>query len=283
MAYVHTFRLGAYTQLNRPKEAMTAADQAIDSTVKLGEKLIAKADADAKLSDRDKENMRKKDKNITFLDKNSPEFRAFMDQSELRILALYQTVIQVAQQVNDAAKMMEYGEKALGFRPDDLNTLMILSNVMAERPPATDAEKTKHMQRAEELANLALQQFPKFTASPEAARLTPEQKNELNGQLHYTLGLIFLHQKRYGPSQTEFLTAIKSNSKDPVVYYRLGIAYVQDTKVDQAIDALAKSVFLKGVSEASARDVLKQLYVQKNKSENGLEDYIKAAGAKIGQ
>jgi hypothetical protein len=49
------------------------------------------------------------------------------------------------------------------------------------------------------------------------------------------------------------------------------------------MDALAKSVFLKGVAEASARDILKQLYVQKNKSENGLEDYIKAAGAKIGQ
>jgi hypothetical protein len=32
-----------------------------------------------------------------------------------------------------------------------------------------------------------------------------------------------------------------------------------------------------------ARDVLKQLYVNKNKSEQGMEDYIKNSGAKIGQ
>ena len=49
------------------------------------------------------------------------------------------------------------------------------------------------------------------------------------------------------------------------------------------MDALGKSVFLKGVSEVGACDVLKQLYVQKNKSEQGLEEYIKSAGSKIGQ
>jgi hypothetical protein len=283
LAYVYTFRVGANSQLNKPKEAIVAADQAVDATIKLGEKLLARADADAKLTDRDKENVRKKDKNAVFLDKNSPEFLAFMAQSEARILALYQSVIQLAQQMNDAAKMMEYGEKALGFKPDDLNTLMMLSNVMAERPPANEAEKTKHMARAEALAKLAMTELPKFTSSPEAARLTAEQKSELTAQMHYTLGLIYLHQKKYGPSQAEFLTSIKNNAKDPIAYYRLGIAYVQDTKTDQAMEALAKSAFLKGVSEAGARDILKQLYVQKNKSETGLEDYIKAAGAKIGQ
>ena len=79
------------------------------------------------------------------------------------------------------------------------------------------------------------------------------------------------------------LTAIQSKANDPIVYYRLGIAYVQDMKNDQGMEALAKSVFLKGVSEQNAREILKQLYVQKNKSEQGIEDYIKSAGAKIGQ
>jgi hypothetical protein len=54
-------------------------------------------------------------------------------------------------------------------------------------------------------------------------------------------------------------------------------------KNDQAMEALGKSVFLKGISEAGARDILKQLYVQKNKSEQGLDDYIKNTGAKIGK
>src|SRR5207248_5975577 len=139
--YAHTLRLSAYSQLGKPKESIAAAEQAIDTTIKFGEKLVAKAEADAKLSDKDKEALKKKDKNTVFLDKNSPQFQAFMNQSEQRILAFYQAIIQSYQQLNDAPKMMEWGEKALGFKPDDINTLTMLSNVMAERPPVVGAAK----------------------------------------------------------------------------------------------------------------------------------------------
>src|SRR5262249_11856051 len=109
--YAQTFRVASYGQVGKPKEAVAAAEQAIDATVKLGEKVAAKADADSKLSDKDKEAIRKKDKNAVFFDKSSPQFTAFMSQSEQRILALYQTIISGYQQLNDAAKMMEWGDK----------------------------------------------------------------------------------------------------------------------------------------------------------------------------
>ena len=159
----------------------------------------------------------------------------------------------------------------------------MLSNVMAERPPSNEEEKTKQMKRAEELASQALTVLPTFLASPDAANVSAQAKTDLTSQLHYTLGLVYLQEKKLAPSQQELLTALMSKPNDPVTYYRLGIAYVQDMKNDQAMDALGKSVFLKGVSEAGARDILKQLYVQKHKSEEGLEDYIKSAGSKIGQ
>jgi hypothetical protein len=285
IAYAQTFRVGAYGQLNKPKEAIDAAQLAIDSTIKLGDKLVAKADADSKLTDKEKENLRKKDKNVVFLDKSSPQFQAFMNLSEQRILAFYQTIVQGYQQLNDAPKMMEWGEKALGFKPDDLNTLAMLSNVMAERPPSNEEEKAKQMKRAEELASQALTVLPTFLASPEGEKVPAQAKADLTSQLHYTLGLVYLQQKppKLGNSQQELLTALKSKPNDSVTYYRLGIAYVQDMKNDLAMDALGKSVFLKGVSEAGARDILKQLYVQKNKSEEGLEDYVKSVGSKIGQ
>jgi Tfp pilus assembly protein PilF len=283
ITYAQTFRVGAYGQLNKPKEAIDAAQLAIDSTIKLGEKLVAKADADSKLTDKEKEALRKKDKNVVFLDKSSPQFQAFMTQSEQRILAFYQSIIQDYQQLNDAAKMMEWGDKALGFKPDDLNTLTMLSNVMAERPPSNEDEKAKQMKRAEELATQALTLLPTFLASPDGANVSAQGKADLASQLHYTLGLIYLQQKKLGSSEQELLTALMTKPNDPVTYYRLGIAYVQDMKNDQAMDALGKSVFLKGVSEAGARDLLKQLYVQKNKSEQGLEDFVKSTGSKIGQ
>jgi predicted Zn-dependent protease len=206
-----------------------------------------------------------------------------MDQSEQRILVFYQTIIQSYQQMNDGAKMMEWGDKALGFKPDDLSTLAMLSNVMAERPPSNEAEKTKQMNRAEEMVNQALTLLPGFLSGPDAAKLPAQEKTDLTSQLHYTLGLIYLQQKKLGQSEQELLTALKSNPNNPVTYYRLGVAYAQEMKTDQAMDALGKSVFLKGVSEANAKDVLKQLYVQKNKSDNGLDDYIQKVGKQIGQ
>ena len=281
--YAHTFRLTGYSQLGKSKEAIASAEQAIDSTIKFGEKLLAKADADGKLTDKDKETIRKKDKNAVFLDKGSPQFQTFMSQSEQRILAFYQTIIQSYQQLNDAPKMMEWGDKALGFKPDDVNTLMMLSNVMAERPPTNEAQKAEQMKRAEELANQAITALPAYLSSPEGSSIPAAQKADLTAQAHYTLGLVYLHQKKLSPSQQEFITALKSKPNDAITYYRLGIAYVQDMKNDQAMEALGKSVFLKGVSEAGARDILKQLWVNKNKSEQGLEDYIKSSGAKIGQ
>src|SRR5215813_14201283 len=208
--YAQTFRVAAYGQVGKPKEAVAAAEQAIDATVKLGEKLAAKADADSKLSDKDKETIRKKDKNAVFLDKNSPQFQAFMSQSEQRILALYQTIISGYQQLNDAAKMMEWGDKALGFKPDDLNTLAMLSNVMAERPPTNEEEKAKQMKRAEELASQALTVLPTFLASPDAASVSAQGKADLTSQLHYTLGLVYLQQKppKLSSSEQELLTAL---------------------------------------------------------------------------
>src|SRR5213594_4122074 len=283
VSYARTFEVPAYSALGKHKESAAAADQAIDATIKLGEKLVAKADSDAQLSDKDKENLKKKDKNAVFLDKNSPQFQAFMTQSEQRILALYKSIIQSYQMLNDAKSMMDAGKKALGFKPDDVDTLAMLSNVMAERPPMNEQQKTEQMKLAEEYVSQALMLLPGFLSSPENASMTPAQKTDLTAQLHYTLGLIYLHQKRLTSAQTEFMTALKSQPDNPITYYRLGIAYVQEMKNDQAMDALGKSVFLKGISEANARDLLKQLYVQKNKSEQGLEDYIKSAGSKISQ
>src|SRR5437762_4550643 len=48
--YAHTFRVTSYSQLGKAKESIAASEQAIDSTIKFGEKLLAKADADAKLT-----------------------------------------------------------------------------------------------------------------------------------------------------------------------------------------------------------------------------------------
>src|SRR5262249_48804121 len=162
--------------------------------------------------------IKKKDKNAAFLDKTSPQFQTFMSQSEQRILVMYQSIIQSYLQLNDAAKALEWGDKALGFKPDDVNTLLMISNTMAERPPANDAEKANQMKRAEELATQAVSLLPAYLASPEAANLPATEKADRESEGHYTLGLIYLHQKKLGPAEQELTTALKSKPKDPVTY-----------------------------------------------------------------
>jgi len=255
-ATAHLIRLVAYAQIGKHKESIAAGEQAIDTTVKLGEKLIAKAGADGKLTDKERDAVRKKDKNAIFLDKNSPVFQTFMSTADRQILAIYKQILQEYQALNDMPHALEWGEKAIGYKPDDVDTLATVSYIMAERPPLNEAEMTKQMKTAEEHVNQAITLLPTFLSSPEAAGA---DKVGLTSQLHYTLGLIYLRQKRLGSSQQEFLTAIQTKPNDPVTYYRLGLAYIQDMKNDQAMDAFAKSAFLKGVSEQPARDNLKAL------------------------
>ena len=273
-------RFVSYSQLGKHKEAVAAGEQAIDATVKLGEKLVAKADADSKMSEKERNDAKKKDKNAIFIDKNSPQFQQFMSNADRQILAIYKQIIQEYQALADMPKAFEWGEKAIGYKPDDVDTLATVAYLMAERPPANDAEMTKQMKMAEEHVNQAITELPTYLSSPDAKGV---DQAALTSQLHYTLGLVYLRQKRLGSSQQEFMTALKSKPNDPVTYYRLGLAYVQDMKNDQAMDAFAKSAFLKGVSEQPARDNLKALYVMKNKSEQGMDDFIQTAGKKIGQ
>jgi hypothetical protein len=49
------------------------------------------------------------------------------------------------------------------------------------------------------------------------------------------------------------------------------------------MDALAKSVFLKGPTEPESRDLLQKLYEAKNKNTTGMDAFIASAGQKIGQ
>ena len=275
--YAHMFRTVIFAQAGKFTDSIAAAEKAVESLSKLEEQRLAKGEEDAKVEAKDRK------ANVAYLDKNSPQFQSFIADTEQRIFGLYLNIMSSYQQLNDAKKAMEYGEKALLVKPDDFNTLRMLSNVMAERPPAADPDRAAHLKHAEELSNQALAALTPYTATPAWTQLPNDQKADINSGLHYTLGLVYLNQKKFADSEKEFLAAITAKPNDSITWFRLGIAYAQDNRLDPAMDALAKSVFLKGVAEPQARNILKQLYESKNKSSEGLEDFISKAGQKIGQ
>lgn len=282
--YVQRFRMEALARLGKHKESVAAGETALNFEIKFMEELLKRADADAaaakaaKEESKDKKKDKDKDKNAPpLLDKNSPEFKAYVDEVEKAMVYYYQNMMNSYQQLNDASHTIEYAEKTLGQDPDNLLALLTISSVMAERPSGDDKAKEEQMKKVIEYAKKAEAGVNKF------AGLSEEQKSSLASTIHSTIGLANLNMKKYGDAEREYILAITAKKDDPVAYFRLGLAFAQDKKIDQAMEALAKSVFLKGITETQARDILKQLYEAKNKSSEGLEDYIKNQGQKIGQ
>jgi tetratricopeptide (TPR) repeat protein len=269
--WVQRSRMEAFTAQGKHREAIAAGEAGLAFEIKFMETMIARADADAK------NNNRNRDRNAPPpIDKDSEAFKKFAADTEKAMMFYYQNIMNSYQQLNDAAKLIEWGERALGQDPEDLFTLLTVSSVLAERPPTDAKALDTQMKRAEELGKKALQ---KVTALP----APPEQKASILNSAHQTLGLTYLHQKKYGDAQKEYLAAIAAKKNDPISHLRLGIAYAQEQKVDQALDALAKSVFLKGMTETQAREILTNVYQAKNKSLDGLDQYIQNAGRSLGQ
>jgi hypothetical protein len=272
--FVQRMRMDALSKQGKYKEAIAAGELGLGFEIKFMENMIAKADAEAAAAKNN--NNRNRDKNAPLpIDKNSEAFKKFAEATENAMMYYYQNIMNAYQQLNDGAKVVEYGEKALGQNPEDLFTLITVSTVMAERPPADAKALDSHLKRAEELSKKAL-------AKVNAMQADPAQKAGILNSAHQTMGLIYLHQKKYGDSQKEYTAAVAVKKDDAISYLRLGIAYAQDQKVDEALDALAKSVFLKGVTESQAREALTNVYQVKNKSLDGMDQFIQNAGRKIG-
>jgi len=274
--YIHRFRMEAFAAQNKHKEAIAAAETALDLENKLVAGMIAKADADAAVKNRPRNAPPP-------LDKNSPAFKTFLSDAGLSRLMYYQRIMTSYRQLNDAPKAMEYGEKALAQDPENIAFILPVSQIMAERVPASELDKEPHLKRAEELSKKAVTKVAEFLESNGAA-LPADQKAGFSADVHFTLGTVYLAEKKFGDAEKEFLASLTSK-KEPVAYFRLGLAYGRETppKVDLAMDALAKSVFLKGVTEEQARDILSKLYQERKKSMDGFDDFVKEAGSKIGQ
>jgi tetratricopeptide (TPR) repeat protein len=263
--YVHRFRMIGLMRSGKCQDAINAGETGLGLETAYLEQL---QNADPK---------------VNKIDKNSPEFKNFVTQTEGAKLQYFQTIMSCYQQLNNADKTIEYGKKALAQSPEDIVALLTVSTVLAEKAPENEKDKEEQMKQALDLGKKAADKVTALVNGPAGAQLGEAQKSGLVSQAHQTLGLANLHLKKLGDAQKEYLLALAAKKDDPIAYYRLGLAYLQDRKNDQAMEVLAKSVFLKGVSEPEARKTLILLYEAKNKSQQGMEEYIASAGQKIGQ
>ena len=140
----------------------------------------------------------------------------------------YENAMVAGQQSGSFEKIVEYGDKVLGINPNNLNAQITLSSMIPERLPTDEAAKKTSLDRAFDLASKAQAQIPQIFAQ-KPAQFTDEQwsreRANLEGQLSATLGLIHLNRTEYDLSAEKYELALKTNPKDGISQYRIGLAY----------------------------------------------------------
>jgi tetratricopeptide (TPR) repeat protein len=145
------------------------------------------------------------------------------------------------QQKGEYAKTVEYGERSLKLDPNNVFSLVIVA-MMLPQPrmlQGTPAENDKSLATAESYATRALELIEQIPAEMlEKDEQLQKQKASLSSDAHSALGMVALIRDDQPKAVDEFKAAISTaTGANPLNYFRLGEAYENMGKLDQAIDA----------------------------------------------
>jgi tetratricopeptide (TPR) repeat protein len=148
-------------------------------------------------------------------------------------------------EMNDTAKLSEFGEKALAADPNNIGILTLLANAYVEDPKPTYV--TKGATYAHKLIELT-----KTDTSPNA-KVT-------EGFGHEILGYALLREDKTAQAIAELKLAAPLVKSDPVKYsitlYRLGYAYAKSNQMAQAKEILTEASSVEGPFQQSSKDLL---------------------------
>ena len=157
-----------------------------------------------------------------------------------------------AQQKGDVVKVVDFGEKSLKAKNDNMRTLILMATILPMPQVAQGADADKKLAEAEADANKVLEMVPQL---PKQANQTDEQfqqvKSAATAEAHAALGMVHLQRASQGltgpdqaelsKSEKEYQMAVSTPNPNAEDYFRLGEAYKMDNKTDQAIEAFTKA------------------------------------------
>jgi tetratricopeptide (TPR) repeat protein len=159
------------------------------------------------------------------------------------------------QQKGDVAHVVEYGEKSLKLKSDNLLSLIIMAAMLPQPQMLKngDLDKQKKLAQAETYANEALQLIDKLPKLPnETDDAYQKRKAQLACEPHSALGMIHLERSSLGlagpdkdelaKAEEEYQMAVSMGDRpNPQDYFRLGEARTMLKKWDAAIEAFSKA------------------------------------------
>jgi tetratricopeptide (TPR) repeat protein len=153
-------------------------------------------------------------------------------------------------QTNNLDKAFDIGDKEVALKPDDAQTMAVLSQTIPRAMNASTQEPQKRLAKAETYAKRAIEitpTLPKPEGMPDQNFVTA--KNETLTMAHSGLGLVYLREGKYNDAIPELEQSLKIDpnpAPDPVNLYLLGMAHVKASHFDEAAIAFNKCAALPG-------------------------------------
>ncbi len=175
--------------------------------------------------------------------KAADDFVAKFPSTEFKAFALM-IAAETARQKNDHEKAIIYAERALEADPQNYMSMIILAGELAGTTREHDLDREEKLKRAEKYANQSLDLLKE--APRPRADVTDEQwaaaKKEFESQAHVALGAAHMVRKNCDGAISELTTATGIATPDPAAQIRLGMAYSQCGKQDDAIGVFDKVI-----------------------------------------
>lgn len=153
------------------------------------------------------------------------------------------------QQMNDRAGVVAFGEKMLATNPNNVTTLLLLAETMAE-DAKTRSKALEYARKA-----VALTKADEASADP--------QKTLLAGSSHSVLGFVLTMQQNYEAAIPELRAAAgplkEQDAAESRVLYCLGWSYAKLRRYTEARMYLTQASSIPGPYQAEARKVLVQV------------------------
>lgn len=199
------------------------------------------------------------------------EYTKLVDDPETRPL-IYEQYMRTYLRLEDRSKVLEYANKALTLNPDNMEVISFTVSAYLRKP----ADLESAMAQAQKAVAIA----DALDSRPRPAPLTDDQwakqKSQWKALAYSTRGLVELQKDETLETAVGDLEKARDFSPaDPLIQYRLGIAYWKSKKIDDAINALARSAAVPSEIQTQAAQLLEAYYkAAHNGSTDGLKELI---------
>jgi len=155
-------------------------------------------------------------------------------------------------------KAFEVGEKEVALKPDDVQTMAVLSQTIPRAISASTPEPEKQLAKAETYGKRALEITPTIS-KPEGM---PDQnfnaaKNATLAMAHSGLGLVYFRRGKYSDAIPELEQSVKIDpnpTPDPVNLYVLGMSNQKASHYEEAAAVFTKCAAIAGGLQTACKN-----------------------------